>query len=169
MKTISSLIPVIFLILLCSCHSSRHKSKPVEEKHIEVKDITKFSDKNTGLLLKEAESWLGVPYRYGGNDREGVDCSGMVVQVFLSAWDKKLPRTCIQQAEFCQELNEKEILPGDLVFFATGKDPERISHVGILLDNDRFIHSSSTKGVVVSNLSTPYYQRTLRKFGRVRR
>lgn len=158
------------MLVMCACHSSRHRSNPVQEIHIGGgQELINISAPDVKHLLKEAESWLGVPYKYGGNDREGVDCSGMVVQVFLSAWDVKLPRTCIKQSEYCLALDKGDIMPGDLVFFATGKDPNIISHVGILIDNDRFIHSSSTKGVVVSNLSTPYYQRTWRMFGRVKR
>ncbi len=79
----------------------------------------------------------------------------------------KLPRNSAQQKEFCNSLRKGDVLPGDLVFFATGKDPEKVSHVGIMIDDNRFIHASSSKGVVVSDASQPYYQRTFKGFGRV--
>ena len=53
-----------------------------------------------------------------------------------------------------------QVAVGDLVFFATGKDANRVSHVGIVIDDRQFIHASSSKGVVISDMTTPYYQRT---------
>ena len=63
----------------------------------------------------------------------------------------------------------KDARIGDLVFFATGKDPEKVSHVGILVDDNSFIHASTSKGVVVSRLHTPYYISRLIMYGRVPR
>lgn len=159
----------ILTILLCSCHGSKHRQADLvaTDRSMEVL-VSGLSDSaSSKALIKEAKKWLGVPYRYGGNDKEGVDCSGMVVQVFLNARGVKLPRTCMGQSEYVKEVNSDDMCTGDLVFFATGKDPQRISHVGIMIDNDNFIHASSTKGVIVSQLSSAYYQRTLRKIGRV--
>ena len=78
-----------------------------------------------------------------------------------------LPRNSAKQAEFCERIEEKDARIGDLVFFATGKDPEKISHVGIIVDPDNFIHASTTKGVVVSKFHTPYYTARLKMYGRV--
>lgn len=119
-------------------------------------------------LLAEAESWMGTPYRYAGQEKgKGTDCSGMVMAVYETVTGCKLPRNSAKQAEFCKNLKPRDVAPGDLVFFATGKDPDKVSHVGIMLDNDRFIHASTSKGVVVSNVSAPYYTRTFMMFGRV--
>ena len=79
------------------------------------------------------------------------------------------PRNSAKQAEFCIKVKEKDARIGDLVFFATGKDPEKVSHVGILVDDNRFIHASTSKGVVVSRLHTPYYISRLKMYGRVPR
>lgn len=119
-------------------------------------------------VIKESHKWLGTPYKYGGSELgKSADCSGMVMKVYLEATGIKLPRTSLKQSEFCKKIKKNHIRPGDLVFFATGKDPDRVSHVGIMLDSERFIHASSSKGVVVSNLSTPYYTRKLLFFGKV--
>ncbi len=105
-------------------------------------------DDNTALY-SELATWLGVPY----NDRRGVDCSGLVCQVYLKVYNKKLQRNSAKIYEQnCREIARKKLREGDLVFFATGKDKRRISHVGIYLKDDRFIHASSSKGVVVSSL-----------------
>lgn len=119
-------------------------------------------------IVAEALSWIGTPYEYAGITKgKGVDCSGMVMKVYEEISGVKMPRNSAKQAEFCEMLTKDEVKLGDLVFFATGKDPQRISHVGIIIDDDSFVHSSSTKGVVVSNINSPYYQRTFIMFGRV--
>ncbi len=119
-------------------------------------------------MLEEANTWLGTPYEYAHADKgRGTDCSGMVMSVYLQALEIKLPRNSRKQAEFCKTIPREKAVAGDLVFFATGKDPSRISHVGMLVDNEQFIHASSSKGVVVSSLDSPYYSKRIICFGRV--
>ena len=91
----------------------------------------------------------------------------LVMSVYLQALEIKLPRNSRKQAEFCKTIPREKAVAGDLVFFATGKDPSRISHVGMLVDNEQFIHASSSKGVVVSSLDSPYYSKRIICFGRV--
>lgn len=119
-------------------------------------------------IVAEALTWKGTPYKYGGNEKGiGTDCSGLVLRVYNDVASIKLPRNSRRQAEFCLKVNQNEIKGGDLVFFATGKDPETVSHVGLMIDKERFIHASGSKGVIVSELTTPYYRRTFLMFGRV--
>jgi len=119
-------------------------------------------------IVEEALSWRGTPYRYGGCHKgKGTDCSGMVMCVYDVAASVKLPRNSRKQADFCKKVAKGSVRPGDLVFFATGKDPAVISHVGIMIDDMRFVHASTKKGVIVSEINTPYYQRTFKMFGRV--
>lgn len=119
-------------------------------------------------LVDEAMTWLGTPYKYSWQIKgKGTDCSGMVVEVYGYIGVDGLPRNSAKQAEYCRNLKAKDVEVGDLVFFATGKDPHKISHVGIMLDKDNFIHASTSKGVVISQVSTPYYTRTFRQYGRV--
>ena len=93
----------------------------------------------------------------------------MVYVLYLDIANIKLPRNSAKQAEFCEEIKEKNIKPGDLVFFATGKDPKKVSHVGIMVDDIKFVHASGSKGVIMSEMTTNYYQRTFIKYGRVPR
>ncbi len=161
-------ISILAFVLLTGCHSSKHVTKRHNKPNFETNTSLRNLDSKRRDLVEESLSWLGVPYKYGGNSKkEGVDCSGMVLQVYLSCTGIKLPRNSAKQAEFCKKLKEKDVRPGDLVFFATGKNPDVISHVGVMIDNDRFIHSSTSKGVVVSDVRSPYYERTFRQFGRV--
>lgn len=120
-------------------------------------------------IVEEALTWLDTPYKYAGAEKGvGTDCSGMVLRVYEDVTGIKIPRNSALQAEFCDSIDAGSIQFGDLAFFATGNDPNRISHVGIMIDNNRFIHSSTSKGVLISDINTPYYQRTFRMFGHVR-
>lgn len=115
-------------------------------------------------LLETAETWLGVPYRYGGNTRDGVDCSGFVCTVF-GAIERTLPRTSSQQSGVGEAVTLYDALPGDLVFFNTSGSG--VSHVGILINSSEFVHASTSKGVIVSSLGEKYYRETLVSVRRV--
>lgn len=167
-------IPVYSLLLLsllfASCSTGRRAQTHRyghEKRSGQTVDVRKLP-KERRLLLEEANTWLGTPYEYARADKgRGTDCSGMVMSVYLQALEIKLPRNSRKQAEFCKTIPREKAVAGDLVFFATGKDPSRISHVGMLVDKEQFIHASSSKGVVVSSLDSPYYSKRIICFGRV--
>lgn len=120
------------------------------------------------MIAEEAYNWLGTPYAYAKSEKgKGTDCSGMVMKIYEEVGGCKIPRNSSKQAEFCHKLKNKEVGVGDLVFFATGKDTDKVSHVGIMVGDEDFIHASSSKGVVKSKINTPYYQRTFKMFGRI--
>lgn len=120
----------------------------------------------TDRLIKEAHKWIGTPYRYGGVTRSGVDCSGLVMELYREVYGIKLPRSSAAQQEFCVGISYKELAPGDLVFFATGRG-SMVSHVGLYIGSDRMIHASSSRGVIESGLNEKYYQLTFHSAGRV--
>lgn len=166
---IMAVITVSMAGLFSSCHSSRSGASRPGHPRVEEIRIGHIGDMRK-KIIKEARSWIGTPYKYAGQEKgKGADCSGMVMMVYERATGDKLPRNSAKQAEFCKKIDASDVDAGDLVFFATGKDPDRISHVGIVIDNENFIHASSSKGVVISNFTTDYYQRTFRMFGRVPR
>ncbi|MBF0597867.1 C40 family peptidase [Faecalibacter rhinopitheci] len=116
----------------------------------------------TEFLLKEAETYIGTPYRYGGTTRRGIDCSAFVRSVFES-FNMNLPRVSADQAKEGQRISTEEAREGDLVFFAT-RGGGRVSHVGIVHGRDengvlKFIHSSTSQGVMVSSLNDSYWGR----------
>jgi len=119
-------------------------------------------------LLKEADKWLGTPYSWGGNDRNGVDCSGFVTQVYLRSLEISLPRTSERQMQYCKPIEKKDLIPGDLVFF-TVRGGKRVGHVGIYIGNGDMVHASSSKGVVITPLSNPYFVTNYYSSGRVER
>ena len=155
----------ICLFFLSSCSSSKSVEDAYGyESSIDNKQKKTKSEKR---LIKEAKKWLGVKYEYGGSTKDGTDCSGFVMKVFLSVYDIKLPRTSRDQQAFCKRIKKSELKIGDLVFFATTKNKKRVSHVGIYIGDGEFIHASSSKGVVISKLSQGYYTRNYHSSGRV--
>lgn len=115
--------------------------------------------------LEFARKMLDTPYRYGGNDPRGFDCSGLVQYAFNLA-GIKLPRSSQDIFRASQRINPQDIRPGDLVFFAISSD--KVSHVGIYADRNRFIHApSSGKGVSFASIENPYWQKRLVGAGRL--
>lgn len=112
-------------------------------------------------IVGEALAWLGVPYRYGGHGRNGVDCSGFVGAVLESAYPgASLPGRSSAYAGFGEEARG-EIQPGDILLFGAGA---RIAHVGIALSADAFIHAASQgprTGVIISSLDESSWREDL--------
>lgn len=121
----------------------------------------------TDALMTETKRWLGTPYKYGGESKRGVDCSGLVMSIYKNALDIKLPRNSAQQSRFCSPLDKNQLLPGDLLFFATSGKSKGVSHVGIYVGDGKMVHSSGSSGVIVSNIFDDYYVRTFAGAGYV--
>ena len=122
------------------------------------------------LIVQTARSYTGTPYKYGGTTRAGIDCSALIYHAYRSA-NVGLPRTSEDQSKKGERVKLKELKAGDLVFFATGKKKRKVTHAGIITSvrgkkDVRFIHSSSSLGVIESNLYSPYY---IQRFLRARR
>lgn len=101
----------------------------------------------------EAARWEGVPHQWGGTTRRGIDCSAFVQTLYRDVVDVRLPRTTRAQVRTGTRVHRRALQPGDLVFFRLDKS----RHVGVYLDNGRFVHASSSQGVAVSNLHTSYW------------
>lgn len=160
------------LCFLCfSCGSQRKlQRKAAETTELSSKLGFKVSAKDNLLLFNEAAGWLGTPYRYGGTTRKGVDCSGLTGQIYQKVYHTPLARTVADMAgKNCRKIRKSELETGDLVFFNTSKKKKGINHVGLFLKNGYFIHASTSKGVIVSNLHEDYYKKTWQKGGRVKK
>jgi cell wall-associated NlpC family hydrolase len=108
----------------------------------------------SGKLRKVAESYLGVPYAFGGQSRSGMDCSGFIRQVFAEAHGLKLPHNSGSIFGMGRPVSKSELKPGDVVFF---KSWGFIDHSGIYMGRNYFIHSASSVGVAYSALNAPYF------------
>jgi cell wall-associated NlpC family hydrolase len=123
------------------------------------------------VLITTARSYTGTPYQWGGTTRAGMDCSGLLLNSFR-AIDYTMPRTSEAQSKIGKKVGKNKIQAGDLVFFATGNKKRKITHVGMVTEvrgkeNVKFIHASSSLGVVESNLKSEYYQKRFRQARRI--
>jgi probable lipoprotein NlpC len=151
-----SAILLLATLFLISCAS--HKNASVKDDRVDK-------------VITTARSFLGTPYKYGGTTRSGMDCSGLLINSFRVV-EVSLPRSSEAQSKVGQEIDMSDLQPGDLVFFATGKRRREVTHVGLVTerkgkDNIKFIHSSSSLGVVETNLFAEYYQKRFRGARRV--
>lgn len=137
---------------------------PVQLKYAVLLDTTVESLPDH-FLLQQVDEWMGVRYRSGGNSKKGIDCSGFTSTIFANYCGLQLPRTSKQQYEHCEKIEPDQLRAGDLLFFNTrGRG---VSHVGIYLGNNKFIHASVSNGVMVSDRFEPYYSKRFLGAGRI--
>ncbi len=146
----------IFILLFSGCAATR-KARVREEQ--------------AGKVIQAARTFTGTPYKWGGTTRAGMDCSGLTGNAYR-AINLNLPRTTDGQASIGTKVKMKDVKPGDLVFFATGKKKRAITHVGIVTevkarDIVKFIHASTSLGVVETNLFSDYYEKRFRTARRI--
>lgn len=106
------------------------------------------------LLYEQHREWRGVIYREGGLSKKGVDCSGFVYLTFRSKLGRTIPRTTARLIDTGTKISRDQLRPGDLVFFKTGIKKR---HVGVYVENSRFLHASTSKGVILSRLDNVYW------------
>lgn len=158
-------------LLICSCGS--HRSVSREEMRTIVHAANRLGVEidrgDDHALLIECASWIGVPYVYGGNTKRGVDCSGFTCAVYDKVYGIKLHRRSRDQYEKDVRRKRKGVLQlGDLVFFTSPNANGVCNHVGIFLKDGKFVHASSSRGVVVDNLSGNYFVRNWLSGGEVK-
>lgn len=166
---------LILALTLTSCGSSKNR-RVVTKKTRTTKTIKKSrprprptrnttaKPKTTNALaqaiVNNAKYYKGTRYKYGGTTKAGMDCSGLVYTAFKKE-NIKIPRVSSAMATYGNWIDLKEVKPGDLLFFATKKNNRKVNHVGIVtssrVGNVEFIHSSTSKGVIVSNLAERYW------------
>lgn len=150
---------------------------PVIAKPVEPKPKKNPSDCNNALglrcndgdnaaLYEAVNSWLGVPYRYGGNDRTGIDCSAFVGTIYRQVYNVSLHRTANDMLKDVKLITRAQLKEGDLVFFTNSNG--KVSHVGIYLKDGLFAHSSTSNGVSVSRLDDTYWSKHFYRGGRVK-
>lgn len=111
------------------------------------------------------DEWLGVKYKYGGTSKKGVDCSGFTNMLYNKVFNKELPRSSSDIAAVAKSVSKKELSEGDFVFFSIRSN--KVDHVGVYLTNNRFVHASTSKGVIISSLEHPYYAKHFKTGGRL--
>jgi probable lipoprotein NlpC len=156
------LIFLTVVLLFSACSSRKHTVKPGNA----AKAAEAMSHLKSKPLYRFITDWSGVQYRLGGLDKRGVDCSGFALLLQKDIYGNQLPRRSRDQADVVKEKNIGNLIEGDLIFFSFGGGP--VDHVGVYLNNNFFVHASTTRGVVVDDLSIPAYQKAIVKAGSLR-
>ena len=164
---LQSILLLGLIISLSSCRTSAP--------HLDYKALAKASirlgvdinlEDNHKLYMDSAD-WIGVPYRGGGDSKRGTDCSGLTYQVYRKVYRTQLPRNTEDLKKKSYKVSKRNLREGDLVFFTSRNSGKKVAHVGIYLKNGKFIHASTSKGVIVSNLNEDYYTKHWISGGRI--
>ena len=162
-------------LILSACHSRRAamKGEPgevvapqpsVAEKYSVMMGVDINSIQN-GRLYAFIDQWMGTPYRFGGLDHDGIDCSGLSFLLQQQVYGINIPRTTGQQVQIIKRKYEEELQEGDLVFFDF--DGKKFSHVGVYLQNGYIVHASSRRGVIIVRLRDPSMYKYFSRAGSV--
>lgn len=143
--------------------ASIEKLLPLQFKYAMLLNVDVESLQNIPLL-KNLEKWMGTRYRLGGTSPKGIDCSALTGTLMMAAYGFLVPRTAREQYKATSHLKKDELEQGDLVFFNTHGG---VSHVGLYLNNNYFVHASSSNGVIISSLDDVYYAKRFICGGRV--
>ena len=112
------------------------------------------TDKIKQILNRQYKNWSQVKHRMGGLSKDGIDCSGLVYNTYRSEFGIDIPRATEYQSQLGRSIKQDQLRAGDMVFFKTGF---KSRHVGMYIDKGNFLHVSSSKGVMISNLENPYW------------
>jgi hypothetical protein len=166
---------VLFPLLYTSCSSKKiltdaSRSRPTTsgsliERYAGLLNVKEKELRNE-KLYRFIDSWMGVPHRTGGIDKRGIDCSGFASILEKEIYGHTVPRTARSMADVVKRKYEEELKEGDLVFFDfTG---QKFSHVGVYLHNNKFVHASTSKGVIISDLKDPWYYKYFSRAGSIK-
>jgi murein DD-endopeptidase / murein LD-carboxypeptidase len=123
---------------------------------------TEVEQLQNASLYAGIDEWLGTRYRLGGTTKDGIDCSAFVQILYITQFGINIPRTAREQYDATDRISRTDLKEGDLVFFNTQGG---VSHVGLYLQNNKFVHASSS-GVTISDLFEPYWERRFIGVGR---
>jgi lipoprotein Spr len=116
-------------------------------------------------MFEFIDEWYGTPYRLGGSTKKGIDCSAFTQFLFAGVYGLSIPRTAREQYGLTNRISRTELKEGDLIFFNTRGS---ISHVGVYLQNKKFVHASTSGGVMISDIFDEYWARKFVGVGRLK-
>lgn len=177
MRLLNIVIFGVISVFLTSCGAHKNVSRETQEP-VQKEEISHFEETSEETIIEQpkeetsilnaisripdyAMEFLGTRYKYGGNTSEGMDCSGLVTTAFLKE-DISLPRTSRDISLQGERINLDEVVRGDLLFFQTNSRRKVINHVGLVVETEageiQFIHSTTSRGVIISSLKENYWQ-----------
>lgn len=168
-KPLSFSLPRLKILLLALMLTACSSQPPSHFKQAHFKQpnkvpLTAEQQETKQALMDVYHKWQGTPFRLGGTNHRGIDCSAFVQRVYQQALGVNLPRTTITQVKQGQEIDYSDAQVGDLVFFKTSS---RSRHVGVYIGHKQFMHASTSKGVMISRLDNPYWAGKYWQFRRV--
>ena len=169
------LVLALIPLLYTSCKSKKiltdaSKSRPVasgslKERYASILNV-KEKDLDNEKLYRFIDNWMGVPHRTGGMDKNGVDCSAFTSILEKEIYSRSVPRTAKSMADIIKRKYEEDLKEGDLVFFDF--QGQKFSHVGVYLHNNKFVHASTSKGVIISDLKDSWYYKYFSRGGSIK-
>ena len=136
------------------------KMTELRKKHERIAKSGTASEKRTAAaekkLLVSYSKWKDTKYAWGGDSKKGIDCSALTRRIYREVYGHELPRVSTQQAQTGKKVSSKNLKAGDIVFF---KPEGRTNHTAVYVGNSLFINASSSKGVVMSSLKSPYWEK----------
>lgn len=149
-------------VVLAAGKMATEACNKIQFKYSQLLDIEIESISNISLFAF-IEEWWSTAYRYGGTSKKGIDCSALTGLLLSTVYSIAIPRTAREQYAASEKISREELQEGDLVFFNTRGG---VSHVGVYLANDHFVHASTTHGVTISSLEDAYYSKRFIGAGR---
>lgn len=137
-------------------HTTSSAAKNIEEKYAHLLGVSAKNISNR-KLYSFIDEWYGTPYKYGGKTKKGIDCSGFISILFKEVFGKEVIGSSTSMYHQCSTISKEKLREGDLVFFMI--DSKEVSHVGIYLRNNKFVHASTKAGVVINDLKEEYYRK----------
>ena len=170
-----TLVVLCILLVGYGCRHKKESVKTVTKPKAEAKSGSAAFKEKMGITSKEVKAsklysfvndWYGTPYKYGGCEKSGVDCSCFTINLFDKVYGIKMPRTAGEIYKECEKESIDKAKEGDLIFFKINSNS--IKHVGVYLRDKKFVHASTTKGVLVNSLSETYYQKYFYTAGKLK-
>ena len=160
---------IAIILLAYGCATPRHAEQHSSTKSVEGKyarmlgvDVGDISNKKLYAFIDE---WYGVPYKYAGKTKSGVDCSGFTCVLFREIYLKELSGSSSSLHKQCKPISKEKLQEGDLIFFKI--DSKDVSHVGVYLQNNKFVHATTKAGVMIDDLDEDYYKKYFFESGRL--
>ncbi|WP_432411801.1 C40 family peptidase [Rasiella sp. SM2506] len=158
------LLPVLLLLLfLVSCGASKRSTTYTKTRTPNKVESTSSPNSAVGKIIDHAKSFEGTRYKFGGTTKKGMDCSGLIYTSFATE-NITLPRISRDMATQGERISLLKAEEGDLVFFQTNPSKNVINHVGLVVYNKsgvlKFIHATTSQGVIISDLSEAYWDKS---------
>ncbi|MBM9578607.1 C40 family peptidase [Leptospira sp. 201903070] len=166
----SKLVFFFYLCMIAVCFAILHgeKKNPDESelrKYFQINHKISIGPKDSLSLYKEVYRWLGTPYKDYGTDESGIDCSSFTSKILSKVYGSNLSGPSYTMVPRTTFISKEELKEGDLVFFTISG--EKVSHVGIYLKDQKFVHASTKRGVTINSLEEEYYKKYYTSSGRL--